>query len=108
MKYTRHAAIFAILATFLFAALPSAQAGESTTVTGYIASVSEELLDKAISYSVAKDQVALNKLIASGRVIWLKGGIKVQIVDTKIFKGKVKVRPIGETFELWTVSEAVK
>jgi hypothetical protein len=108
MKYTRLAAIFTLIATFLFVSLPSAHAGDSTTVTGYIASPSEELLDKAISYSVAKDQVALNRLIASGSVIWLKGGIKVQIVDTKIFKGKVKIRLIGETLELWTVSEAVK
>jgi len=78
-----------------------------TTKAGYLASVSEELLDKAISYAVAKDYVALQKLINSKLVFELKEGLKVYVVDTKLFSGKVKIRPVGETVEVWTVLEAV-
>jgi hypothetical protein len=79
-----------------------------TTVSGYIASESEEMLDTAISYLAANDKEAFNKLVDSGSVIGLKGGLEVQIMETKTSKGKVKIRPIGETIEVWTVSEAVK
>jgi len=66
------------------------------------------MLDTAISYLAANDKEAFNKLVDSGSVIGLKGGLEVQIMETKTSKGKVKIRPIGETIEVWTVSEAVK
>lgn len=78
-----------------------------TTKSGYLASVSEEILDKAIDYAVAKDHAALQKLMDTNLVFMLKGGLKVYIVDTKIFSGKVKIRPAGETVEVWTLIEAV-
>lgn len=78
-----------------------------TTNPGYLASFSEELLDKAVEYAVAKDDVAFQKLLDTKLVFPLKGGLRVYIVDTKIFSGKVKIRPVGETFELWTVIEAI-
>ena len=37
----------------------------------------------------------------------LKGGIPVEIMDSKFFSGKIKIRPRGSTVELWTVSEAI-
>jgi hypothetical protein len=40
-------------------------------------------------------------------VFELKEGLKVYVVDTKLFSGKVKIRPVGETVEVWTVLEAV-
>jgi len=83
-----------------------AQSG-SVTVSGYLASPSEELLDKAVSYAVAHDNAALEKLIQSGLVFSLKGGISVQIMDTRFFQGKIKIRPLGDTIEVWTVIEAV-
>ena len=78
-----------------------------TTKSGYLASPSQEMLEKAISYVVAKDEGAFNKIMESGMVISLKAGLQVEIVDTKIFKGLVKIRPRGETLELWTNIEAV-
>jgi len=51
--------------------------------------------------------VALQKLMDSNMVFMLKGGLKVYIVDTKIFSGKVKIRPAGQTVEVWTLIEAV-
>jgi hypothetical protein len=78
------------------------------TVGGHAASVSEELLDEAISLSVANDHQALQKLLESNLVIILKKGLKVEVVDTKLFSGKVKIRPYGTDIELWTVIEAIK
>ncbi|NJB66414.1 hypothetical protein GGQ74_000054 [Desulfobaculum xiamenense] len=78
-----------------------------TTKSGYLASVSEAWLDKAVEYAVARDDVALQKLIDSKLVFVLKGGLRVYVVDTKIFSGIVKIRPVGETFEVWTLIEAI-
>ncbi len=79
-----------------------------STISGYLASPDEKLLDKAIQYVAAKDHVALQKIMDTKLVFMLKGGLKVYIVDTKIFSGKVKIRPVGETIELWTAIEAVR
>jgi hypothetical protein len=97
--------IIAALAASFTTALP---ANAETTVGGYLASPSQETLEKAISYVVDKDEAAFKKIMAGGLVLSLEAGLDVQIVDTKIFKGLVKIRPRGQTIELWTVSEAVK
>jgi len=78
------------------------------TVGGHAAAVSEKLLDRVVDLSVAKDYEALQKLLDSGLVIILKKGIKVEVVDTKLFSGKVKIRPFGTNLELWTVIEAIE
>lgn len=78
-----------------------------TTKPGYLASLSETMLEKAIDYAVANDKIALQKLLDSNLVFILKEGIRVYIVDVKLFSGTVKIRPVGETFEVWTVTEAV-
>jgi hypothetical protein len=93
--------VVAALTTFA----PPTQA--KTTKSGYLASPSLELLEKAISYAVQKDEAAFEKIMATGMVISLKAGLQVEIVDTKFFKGLVKIRPRGETLELWTNIEAV-
>ncbi len=77
------------------------------TKSGYIASTSKELLDKAIEYIAAKDNAALQKILETKLVFVLKAGLKVYVVDTKIFSGMVKIRPVGETVEVWTLIEAV-
>lgn len=91
----------------IFSNLALAQSTRKT-VPGYLASTSEDLLDKAIEYAVSKDYVALQKLLDSDLVFMLKGGLEVYIVKCKFFSGKVKIRPTGETIEIWTVIEAVK
>lgn len=78
-----------------------------TTKSGYLASPSEQLLDKAIQYISVKDYVAVQKLLDTKMVIMLKGGLRVYVVDSKIFSGKIKIRPVGQTIEIWTVTEAV-
>jgi hypothetical protein len=78
------------------------------TKSGYLASVSEELLHKAVSYAVNEDEVALQKLLDTQYVFWLKAGVPVYIEDIKVFSGTVKIRPKGETVEVWTLYEAVE
>jgi hypothetical protein len=78
------------------------------TVGGHAAALSESLLDRVVNLSVAKDYEALQKLLDSGLVIILKKGVKVEVMDTKLFSGKVKIRPFGTNLELWTVMEAIE
>ena len=78
------------------------------TVGGHAAAMSEKLLDRVVDLSVAKDYEALQKLLNSGLVIMLKKDVKVEVLDTKLFSGKVKIRPFGTNLELWTVIDAIK
>lgn len=78
------------------------------TKSGNVAALSEELLDKAFDYLVAKDEVAFQRLLNTGTVFFLKGGLKVQVVKMSFFGGRVKVRPMGKTIEFWTVTEALE
>lgn len=106
--FIKHHLIVPVVAFFIFIGSTCGLAQDTrTTKPGYFASISEELLDKAIEYVVAKDNVALQKLMDTKMVFMLKGGLQVYIVDSKIFKGKVKIRPVGEMFEVWTLIEAV-
>lgn len=83
---------------------------QNTKITkgGYVASLYEKYLDKAIGYVSAGDKVAFQKIIDSKLVFILKAGVSVYVVDTKLFSGKIKIRPVGSTTEVWTVFEAVK
>jgi len=97
-----------LLVLFTFMLYCSAFSGNIRyTKGGYIAAITEDLLDKAIRLSVAGDDIALQKLLNSNLVIVLKKGIKVEVIDTKFFSGKAKIRPFGTNIELWTVIEAI-
>ncbi|MFH2032176.1 MAG: hypothetical protein ABIJ40_16395 [Bacteroidota bacterium] len=78
-----------------------------TTKSGYLAAVTEEYLNKVTKLISAKDYDALQKLIDTGYVFWLKEGLKVQVVDVKL-SGKIKIRPKGQLVEVWTYREAVE
>lgn len=78
------------------------------TKDGYIAATSEKYLDNAIRYSVDKDAVALQKLMDAGVVVSMKPGIKVFVVDTHVFGGKLEFRVAGHTEVFWTMLEAIK
>ena len=105
----KHFGILFFTACFVFLFCSISLAGPiKYTVGGHAAAVSEKLLDRVVDLSVAKDYEALQKLLDSGLVIILKKGIKVEVVDTKLFSGKVKIRPFGTNLELWTVMEAIE
>ena len=78
------------------------------TKEGYPAAYSKETLTKAIDYSIAKDHAALQGLIVAGQVIIMKGGVKVEVVDSKLFSGMIKIRLFGSSFEVWTLLEAIQ
>jgi antitoxin component YwqK of YwqJK toxin-antitoxin module len=77
------------------------------TKDGYLAAMSETLLDKATRIVDENDHEALQKLMDSKQVIMLKEGLEVYVVEEKMFSGKVKIRPKGEILEVWTVKEAI-
>ena len=107
MKNTKTAMAMAII-LMLFIGISSVHAQEVRTVkAGYYASVSEAILDKAIDYATAKDYEALKKLIKANLIFTMREGLRVYVVDEKLLSGKVKIRPVGHTIELWTVRGAL-
>lgn len=81
--------------------------GECVVRRGTLASPSEELLDKALRYVIEDDEAALIKLMKTGQVIELRVGMRAHLVKST-FTGKIKIRPHGQTIELWTVMEAIE
>lgn len=78
------------------------------TKDGYVAAISEKYLDDMIKYSVDKDYEAINKLFAAGVIVTMKDGIRVHVVETHAFSGKVEFRLPGSTDVLWTITKALK
>ena len=69
---------------------------------GQIAAVSEEYLDEAFRYLADDDPKALQVLLDAGNVFLMQQGIRVYELDTKIGRGRVKIRVEGTKIELWT------
>jgi len=78
-----------------------------TTKKGYLAAISEDYFDKMSDLVAVKDYEAVQVLIDAGVVIWLKEGMKVQIVDST-WTGSIKIRLKGTVVEVWTYREAVE
>lgn len=79
-----------------------------TLKSGYIGTYSEADLDKAISILNSKDEAAYSQMILEGRVEPLKEGTQATISQCLGFAcSKVKIRPMGQTTELYTVNEAL-
>ena len=83
-------------------------AADCYTQEGYIAAISEKYLDDVVRYSVDKDYAAIEKLLKAGVIVQMKKGIKVYLVKTHLFSGKVEFRIPGQTDILWTVIEGIK
>lgn len=75
---------------------------------GYLASFSEDLLDRAIDYSTQNDLQALQSLIDSGMVFAMRPGMEVYLEDASFLGGKIKIRPKGSNMVIVTVREAIK
>ena len=102
----KKATVIVFLLSYIFVSIAIAQPN-CITKGNYLAAISEELFEQATGYLVQKDYVALQKLFVSGWVIMLKPGVPIYIEDTKIFSGKIKIRPVGFTIGVWTHIEAV-
>lgn len=80
--------------------------GKCVTVDGYFVAASEKLLDNVMRSYVRQDTEAVMKLVNSGLVVMIKGGVPVHVEDVKL--GKVMIRLPGATVPVWTVQEAVR
>ncbi len=99
--------IIAIVLACIFIA-STASAGRSwTTKEGYVAALSLYNLEKAVEYASNKDFEAFKKVHEANRVFVIKKGLRVYIVERSGL-GYIKIRPEGETVELWTLREAVE
>lgn len=72
----------------------------------YFIAVSEEVFKNAREYKINKDTVALAKLLAEGKIFYLRPGTEVYRLDVTL-TGIVKIRPKGYTEELWTYREEI-
>ncbi|MDP1586200.1 MAG: hypothetical protein Q8M07_00530 [Prosthecobacter sp.] len=106
MKRSSFAILFSLV--LLFGISTEIFAAPKTTVKGYLAATSLELFEKAALYRAQDDEEALKKLLATGLVFILKAGLKVEVVEVKSSLGLVKIRPRGETIEVWTNIEAIE
>jgi len=79
----------------------------TTTKDGYLAAITEEYFDKVVDLVAVKDYQAIQTLVDAGVVIWLKEGMKVQIVEST-WTGGIKIRLKGTVVEVWTYMEAVE
>jgi len=110
-------AIFFWIKSFLFDTQkavphkPQAQDADSPCITqkGHFGAFTETLLDQVSAMIENKDTEAAAKLMAQsgGRILILKGGDPVFVEERNIMSGKIKIRPKGQTFSLWTHAEAV-
>jgi hypothetical protein len=96
------------LLVIFFVTISTCNAGQTTTTkSGWIAGVSKESFSRAFDCVLANDAECLQKYLDAGTVIIMKGGLKVQVVESNFMGSIVKIRPIGTTRYLWTVSEAL-
>ena len=103
--------IMAIVLAIIVASCSTSYADSSwTTKGGSVASLYLLYLDKAGEYAYHKDHVAFKSLYDSDKIIILKKGISVYIVDQSEYKGieYVKIRPKGQTVEIWTLRKAIE
>lgn len=110
MKISKCATIAALS---LIPALAFATPGIHSVAGGsWIGCVSKDVHSKLTSYSVAGDKAAFRKAavkaLQNGDCTMLSTGESVQLTDTSVFSGMVKVRRVGDTDEYWTNIEAIK
>lgn len=79
------------------------------TKDGLPASESLKSLGDFVRYTVDKDTDAMGRMIESGAVITLKEGIRVRAMEhSDVAASCVRVRPVGDTVQFWTLREALK
>jgi hypothetical protein len=85
----------------------SSASGPRLTRSGYFACASYEQFDEFTKYLVDQDKEAAAQLLVTGECSELKAGVPVEIVDTKILSGAVRIRPRGSRASVWTNIEAI-
>lgn len=80
-----------------------AQAKTCVTKEGALVGISEEFLERAVQFAVAKDEVAFNKLVAANVVLVLRAGVRLELEDYGFSISKVRVP--GEVQSIWILSD---
>ncbi len=75
---------------------------------GQVAAVSEAYLDEAYRYLAVDDPDALQNLLEAGVVFIMVRGVRVHVLDTKISRGRVKIRVEGTTIDLWAALASIQ
>lgn len=84
----------------------STMAGEHVTKKGFLAAGSKELLKKGLDIYFSGDHAAFNRLLRENPYIFImKAGVSVHIVETSWTM--IRIRPVGETWSVWTMIEGV-
>ena len=91
--------------------LSDAAAGEAPCLTqsGFFAAMSETHFDALTRYLAQGDLDAAARLMAAHHptIVRLKAGVPVFLEEMKIWSGKVRIRPQGQTVSVWTNREAI-
>ena len=102
-------AIVIIGVAIFFVKTPSGKSFSETnkyyTKDGFYYAVSKDAFDRMGDYFVSKDEAALNTLIQNGEIVTLPEGVEVNVEG--YYLAYMVVRPQGETYKLWCVSEAI-
>ncbi|NIO11764.1 MAG: hypothetical protein GTO40_28575 [Deltaproteobacteria bacterium] len=75
---------------------------------GQIAAISEAYLDEAYQYLADDDLNALQVLLDAGNVYLMRQGIRVYVLDTRVERGRVKIRLEGTTIDLWAALASIQ
>ncbi len=75
---------------------------------GQIAAVSEAYLDEAYRYLADEDSDALQDLLDAGAVFIMVRGVRVHVLHRKVWRGRVKIRVVGTTIDLWAALASIQ
>lgn len=100
--------LLVVVALGLLLALPLSAQARQFNGNGQPACLTENLLDQIIDAAVSRNNAGVQYLLGNGCVV-PRAGIQVSVIDTKILRGKAKVRAFidGRPVELWTTIEAL-
>ena len=79
-----------------------------TTRADYPYCTTVDQFDEVVKYFADKDKEAVTQMLTSRECGTLKGGVTVEIVDTTLLSGAVRIRPRGSRLSVWTNTEAVR
>lgn len=103
-KFKSSIMILVIIFSFVFISM--AGAAEHVTKKGFLAAGSKELLKKGLDIYFSGDYEAFNRLLRENQYIFImKAGVRVHIEETTWTY--IRIRPVGETWSVWTMIEGV-
>lgn len=99
--------ILCILVSFIFGV--AAYSSECETVAGFYGATSEQALSVAAELAEKKDAVSFALLLKSGRLFKMKSGAKVEIRETNLENGFVKIcSDKNKSVCFWTTVNAIE